>query len=278
MTDEGIIAKLDGQIKDKIQQAGSWIYSVDGKIIIKITSALSSLAIVEPIGFLIPLIIDASDIVIRKKFLKHLPDLASRISAIDNLNHRFAESEQVQKLLKDTMKEIIHETNEGKIEYLKQFLVKSYSDENSDTERVTNFFKILLNMEPIHMKLLSVLRNPRDIMVEVSKQRIQNPRPEEKRPYGKSDSATFWKEDGIDDLNEFYLHSDPLVYINGHKDLVTWNIIANQFRHFWLYFDSTTFNSNLDNDIRIMQRQITPFGKEFLKYIYDDSKGKEKSL
>lgn len=278
MTDEGVLAKLDGQIKAKIQQAGSWIYSVDGKTIIKITSALSSLAIVEPIGFLIPLIIDASDIVIRKRFLKHLPDLASRISTIDNLNHQFAESEQGQKLLKDTMKKIIHETNEAKIEYLKQFLVKSYSDKNSDAERVTNFFKILSNMEPIHMKLLSVLRNSRDIMVTVSEQRRQNPRPEEKRPHGKSDSATFWKEDGIDDLNEFYLHSDPLVYINGHKDLVTWNIIANQFHHFWLYFHPTTLDTNLDHHIREMQRWITPFGKEFLKYIYDDSKGKKKSL
>lgn len=272
MTDEGFLSKLDEQIKDKIQQAGSWIYSVDGKTIIKITSALSSLAIAEPIGFLIPLIIDASDIVVRKRFLKHLPDLASRISNIDNLNFQFAESEKAQKLLKDALKQIIHETDEEKIEYLKQFLVKTYSDENPNTERVTNFFKILSNMEPIHMKLLSVMKDPRKIILDVCEQRKQNPRPEGKTPYGKLDSATFWEEDGNDDLNEFYLHSDHLVYINGLKDLVTWNIIVNKFHHFWLYFQPSTFDSNVNTHIRNMQQWTTPFGEEFLKYIYNDIK------
>lgn len=274
MADEGFLSKIDDQIKDKIQQAGSWIFSADGKTIIKITSMLSSLAILEPIGFLIPLIIDASDIVVRKRFLKHLPDLASKISHIDNLNHVFADSEKGQKLLKDTMKQIIHETNEEKIEYLKQFLVKTYSDEHTDVERVTNFFKILSNMEPIHMKLLSVIKNPREIILEVCEQRKQNPRPEGKRPYGKLDSATFWEDDGRDDLNEFYLHSDPLVYTNGHKDLINWNIIESKFIHFWLYFQPTTFPQNLDTHVRNIQRWVTPFGEEFIKYLYD---GSEKS-
>lgn len=274
MSDEGLLSKIDTQIKDKLLQAGSWIYSGDGKTVIKIASTLSSLAIIEPIGFLVPLIIDASDIVVRRRFLKHLPDLASRISHIDNLNHGFADSEKGQKLLKDTMKQIIHETNEEKIEYLKQFLVKTYSDENMNTERVTNFFKILSNMEPIHMKLLSVIRNTREIILEVCEQRKQNPRPEGKRPYGKLDSATFWEDDGKDDLNEFYLHSDPLVYTNGHKDLINWNIIASKFNHFWLYFQPSTFPQNLDTHVRNTQRWVTPFGEEFIKYLYD---GSEKS-
>lgn len=270
MSTEGFLSKLDDQIKNKIQQAGSWIYSVDGKTIIKITSMLSSLAILEPIGFLIPLIIDASDIVVRKRFLKHLPDLASKISNIDNLNFQFAESEEGQKLLKDTMKQIIHETNEDKIEYLKQFLVKTYSDENSNTERITNYLKILANMEPIHMKLLSVMRNPREIILDVCEQRKQNPRPEGKRPYGKLDSATFWEDDGKDDLNEFYLHSDSIVYTNGLKDLVTWNIIKTKFIHFWLYFQDSTFDTNVNSHIREIQQWTTPFGEEFLKYIHND--------
>jgi len=202
--------------------------------------------------------------------LKHIPDLANKMEAIGILNQKYVESEEGRKLLKDTMKQIIHETNEDKIEYLKQFLVKSYSNENTNTERITNYFKILSNMEPIHMKLLSVMRNPREIILAVCEQRKQNPRPEGKRPYGKLDSATFWEDDGRDDLNEFYLQSDPLVYINGCQDLITWNIIKSRFIHFWLYFQPSTFYENLDTHIRHMQQFTTSFGEEFLKYIYND--------
>lgn len=264
--------------KEKTQKAFSWITSEESKIIVKIIASLTSSSIGDPTGLVIPLILDCADSLVRKRFLKHIPDLTQKIEAINTLNLKYVESEEGRKLLKDTMKQIIHETNEDKIGYLKQFLVKSYSEKNTDSERVTNFFKILSNMEPIHMKLLRVLKNPREIILEVCEQRKQNPRPEGKRPYGKLDSATFWEDHGMDDLNEFYLHSDPLVYVNGHKDLVTWNIIEAKFHHFWLYFQPSTFDSNIDTHIRGMQRWTTPFGEEFLKYVYNDSKETKESL
>ena len=125
-------------------------------------------------------------------------------------------------------------------------------------------------MEPIHIKLLAFLKNPKEIMLDVANERKKIPRPIENRPYGKKDCVVFWSEDNYDDLNQFYLHSDPVVYSNAHKDLVTWNILDAKLLKFWLYFDEPEFSINMKSHLREFERWLTPFGKKFLKYLYDN--------
>ena len=266
------LENIKSQLREKISNTGTWIYSSEGKLVTKIIASIGSFVVGDPTGFVLPFILESSDVVIRKRFLKHFPDLVNRLEQNrERLNHNYLKSSEGQKMLKDTLRSIIQETNEEKIEYLKKFLLTSYTTKKPNSELINTFFRILINMEPIHIKLLTVLKNPKEIMIYVANERKKNPRPVESRPHGKNDCAVYWSENKYDDLNNFYLHSDPVVYSNAHKDLVTWNILETKFHMFWLYFDQTTFDVNLDGHLREIERWTTPFGKKFLEYVYDNN-------
>lgn len=266
-----ILSSIKKSVRSKLQTTFTWLETEEGKLLSKGIAILSPIIVGDPIGFLFPFIIESADTVIRKKFLNHLNDIANKLeSEKPNLNIDFIKSEEGQKLLKDTFRKIIQDSNEEKITYLKKFLLSSYSDKKPDAELTNTLFKILSNMEPIHIKLLTILKNPKEILIHVANEREKNPRPIGKRPHGKLDSAEYWSEDEYDDLNNFYLHSELIVYSNAHKDLVTWNILETKFHKFWLYFDKGTFESNLDTHLREIERWTTPFGKKLLEYLYRD--------
>lgn len=269
--DSDYLENIRSQLREKISNTTTWIYSSEGKSLTKIIASIASFVVGDPTGFVLPFIIESSDIIVRRRFLKHSSDLVNRLEENrEHLNLNYVMSPEGQKMLKDTLRNIIQESNEEKIEYLKKFLLTSYSDKKPNSELINTFFRILTNMEPIHIKLLTVLKNPKEIMMYVANERKKNPRPVEKRPHGKAECVSYWSENEYDDLNNFYLHSDLVVYSNAHKDLVTWNILETKFHVFWLYFDKTTFDINLDGHLREIERWTTPFGKKFLEYVYDN--------
>ena len=123
-------------------------------------------------------------------------------------------------------------------------------------------------MDPIHIKLLSIFRKPEEVLRSVAKQREQKPRAEKERQHGKHDCVVFWKPE-YDDINQFYLKTNHILYKNGLKDLVTWNILETVFHESWLYFDHT-FEENFQSVLRDIDRWTTTFGKQFLNFIYND--------
>jgi len=263
------IETISNELKKKLSQAGSWIFSSDGLKISKIIASLGSFVVGEPIGFLLPFIIESSDIVIRKRFLKHFPDLVDKLQKNkDKMNLEFVRGEIGQELLRETIQKMIHETNEEKISHLKSFLINAYS-KDSDEEIIKNCQKILLNMDPIHIKILSILRNPEKILRDVAEKRKQNPRSENELRYGKHQYVLYWEPLADDDINTYYLKTNPMLYENSLKDLVTWNILETVFHKRWLYFDNT-FEENFQSGLRDIYRWTTPFGKQFLEFIYDN--------
>ncbi len=259
------------QLRQKINESVEWMYSTEWVALSqKIIESIGPLIVGDPMGFIFPLLVECTDIVARERFIKHVPDLMDRLERKNSLlNLEYIHSPEGQKLLKETLRKMIQETNEDKIEYLKQFLVTGYTSKNTDSELTNMFFKILINMEPIHIKLLTVLKNPREIILSIANGRKNKPRSEDDRPYGKNDCAVYWSEDKYDDLNQFYLVSNLTVYSNAHNDLVTWNILKAKIVKFWLYFDPNTFDSNMESSIRNMTHTITPAGMKFLDYVYD---------
>lgn len=273
-----IIHNIRNQLKDKLQTSLFWLNTTEGDILSKGIKILSSFIVGQPIGFLLSFIIECADSTIRKEFLPNLLDVANRLENEKSLNKNFIQSPEGQKLLKDTLRKIIQETNQEKIEYLKRFLITTYSDKTPDSELINIFFKILTSMEPTHIKLLTILKNPKEIITKVANERKKNPRLEGERPYGKNNHSVYFTEDHNDDLNNFYLHIDPVIYSNAHKDLVTWNILEIKIRKFWLYDDDIP-GSNFDSLIRDIERWTTQFGRQFLDHIYkNDSQRQEKSL
>lgn len=263
------VEAISNELKKKLSQVGSWIFSSDGLKISKIISSLGSFVVGEPIGFLLPFIIESTDIVIRKRFLKHFPDLVDKLQKNkDKMNLEFVRGEIGQELLRETIQKMIHETNEEKINHLKSFLINAYS-KDSDEAIIKNCQKILLNMDPIHIKILSILRNPEKILRDVAENRKQNPRSENESLYGKNQYVLYWEPLADDDINMYYLKTNPMLYENSLKDLVTWNILETVFLKSWVYFDHT-FEQNFQSILRDIYRWTTPFGQQFLEFIYDN--------
>ena len=235
-----LYVKLDKikQFPQRIIDSARWIYSPEyADALRKIMESIGPFIAEEPIGFLFPLLIECTDIAIRRRFIEHVPDLIHQLDQKKpQLNREYMHSPDGQKLLKNVLRNMIQETNEEKIKYLKQFLVTGYTRKDTDLELTNMFFKILIDMEPIHIKLLGVLKNPREIIFNVADTRRETPRPENDRPYGKDDCVVCWSEDKYDDLNQFYLQSDLTVYSNAHNDLVIWNILKAKIVKFFIHF------------------------------------------
>lgn len=262
------MTQIKERVKTELQTALSWLDTIDGRILLKGISSISPYIVGSPIGFLFPFIIESTDMMVRKRFLRGLTDIGNELDyERSNLNMDFIKTPEGQQLLKNTFRKIIQENSEEKIEYLRKFLITSYSDKKPDSELTNAFFKILENMEPIHIKLLTILKNPKEILLKIAEQRKQNPRSVSERKYGKSDYALYWEVTGQDDINEFYLQTNPIVYHNALKDLVKWNIIETVFMRHWIYFGST-FNDNFTTMVHEMQRWTTDFGEQFLDSIY----------
>lgn len=274
------LAQIKDSIKNKLQTTFLWLDTDDGEILLRGIETLSPFIINDPIGLFAPFILELADKTVRKPFLKNLTNIGDEMTREkSNLNMEFIQSHEGQKLLKDTLRRITQETNEEKVEYLKKFLLNSYSDKKPNSELIDTFFGILTNMKPIHIKLLTILKNPKEVIIQISNERKKQPRPIEDRHYGKKDCVVCWSEDSDDDLNNFYVKTDPVIYSNAHKDLVTWNILENKIPKFWIYFDEPEFSNNLIHHLRDLNRWITPFGKQFLNYLYtDDSERMQKSL
>lgn len=263
-----LIAQIKDRLNTELQTTLSWFDTIDGRILFKGLSTISPYIVGSPIGFLFPFILESADMIVRQRFLKNLSDIGDQFDhEKSNLNIDFIKDQKGQQLLKDTFRKIIQENNEEKIEYLKKFLITAYSDKKPNSELTNAFFKILVDMEPIHIKLLTILKNPEEILLKIAEQRKQNPRPIAERKYGKSEYVLYWEDSGLDDINEFYLQANPIVYHNALKDLEKWNILQTVFIRHWIYFDST-FNGNFESMINDIKRWTTVFGEQFLDSIY----------
>lgn len=266
--DVRILEKISNSVNEKIKTSLNWMKGEEGKILTRGISVISPFIVGEPIGFFLPFILQSANVIIRKRLLKHIPDLANKLQENkEKLHLEFIQGEIGQKLLRDTIQQIIHETNEEKINHLKSFLINAYSDDG-DKEVILSCQKAFLNMEPIHIKLLSIIKNPKEILREVAEKRKKEPRKLDEMRYGKLDYVLYWEPlASDDDINKFYLHADPILYQNGLKDLVTWNILETVFYKKWLYFDHT-FDGNFESMINEVDRYTTVFGKRLLNFIY----------
>lgn len=267
---KSILSRITDSLDIKMKKTYEWIHTDEGQIIVRAITSLSSYVVGDPTGVLMPSIFDSADDLIRKRFLNDVPDLINRLDKIKSqINFAFVKSDDGQKLLRDTIKNIIHETNEEKINYLKQFLISSYTESNPDYAIIKNYYKILENMEPIHIKLLTILKNPEGILRDIAGKRRNARYLDEKRRHGMKNCLIVWNsDDDGDDLNIFYLKTDPLVYQNALKDFLNWNITSMVFLKHWVYFQNDTFEENFANLIRDITRFITPFGRKFIDFVY----------
>jgi len=76
---DSAISKIKNSLREKTSEVFSWLDSQEGKIISKTIASLASFAAGDPTGIVFPLILECADSSIRKRFLKHIPDLINRL-------------------------------------------------------------------------------------------------------------------------------------------------------------------------------------------------------
>jgi len=73
---------------------------------------------------------------------------------------KFYKSEFGQKLLKDTLNDIIHEQDEDKIEFHKQFLLNTYKKPEKGNELLQAYKDLLRSLDSVQLRILSFLYQP----------------------------------------------------------------------------------------------------------------------
>jgi len=213
--DNSIVLKITESIQNKAKDAFLWINTSEGKIITKTIASLTSYVVGDPTGMLFPTILECADYTIRKRFTKHIPDLVQKLEENKmNLNEKFIKSEFAQTLLRETIKEIVNEPDEEKIKTLKQFLVSAYVQEDPKEAVLRNYKKILLEMDGMHIQILSVLSNPQKISLDIIKKTL-------------SESKDSFKI--AENYNQF-LKMNNTLFTKSIRDLSNWAILLPEYK------------------------------------------------
>jgi hypothetical protein len=253
--DNSIVAKIIEPLKSKTSGILSWIYSPEGNIITKTIAGLSSYVVGDPTGMVFSTILECADYGIRKRVLKHFPDLVEKLDRekID-LNMTFIKSELGQQLLRDTIKAFTKETEDRKIEKLKDFLISTYRQQNPDEAFTRASSKRLLEMDSIHMQILSAFNNPENTLRSICSQ---------KKPDGQTIKLEIAK-----DLNPYFLKMDDSIFSSALKELENWGILDK-------VVNTQSFGGcridNIELGIRsnsqMLRDKITDFGKRFIELV-----------
>lgn len=253
--DKSITSKIFDQLKPKLVNVFSWIESDEGKIIANVITSLGSYVVGDPTGLLFPTILNCTDYGIRKKVLKHFPDIMEKLNNEQALlNMEFIRSELGQQLLRDTFNAIIKETEEEKITKLKSFLISAYKQEKPDNLFIRSCYRHLMLMDVIHIQILAIFNNPESVIRKICEERIE------------SDARTIKIPD---DLNPFFLKMDENIYSNVIKELENWDIL-NGIRNSstgGLFTAIEVEQRILPEMTRYMKERITNYGKRLIELI-----------
>lgn len=256
--EEGYLSKIKESLHGKIQTAFSWIDKPEGRILVKSLASLGSFAIGDPTGMLLPTIFELGDVTVRKRFLVHFSDLLDKLEQQKSeLNEDFYKSEIGQKILKDTIREFVKETDEAKIEELKSFLITAFKQKKAE-EFDQLCHQRLLGMKTIHLQILDVVSNPHPRLLKIITEK------EQKRylqSFEEPNVFDFWKTD----LNQFIIKEDGDILNSAIKDLQTWDMLVGTLPNTRYTLEHP---ENLAKTLeRAMESSLTNFGRRYIRFV-----------
>lgn len=255
--DESYLKKISESITVNVSGVFSWLRSDEGQLLGRTVSSLASFALGDPTGIIVPTIFECADITIRKRVLKHFPDLVQRMNdEQSHMNMEFVKSESGQQLLKETIQSFVKEIDENKIETLKTFLLTAYSQESPDVVYTRKCFKKLLDMDPIHLQILSVFMKPENAIRKIFST---------KKPI--SSGAIFVELPK--ELNEYYFKIPDPVFTNSLKELEDWGILTNvvNSNSSGGYQPNEIESEGIPRMINALSTRITPFGNKLIEFL-----------
>lgn len=158
--DNNEISRIKNWLTLKIQDALTWIDTEDGQILSNAIKSLGSFVIGDATGVILPYIFDLSNSTLRRRFLPDFKNLTDRLSENQNkIDESFLKSDVGQEILKETIRELIHQKDQEKRELHKQFLINAYTKKDETQERISTFMNILISLEPVQLRILGAISN-----------------------------------------------------------------------------------------------------------------------
>lgn len=264
--EERFLVRIQEKIKDKLQPL-EWLATETGRHVMRSVAMIGSFALGDPTGFILPMIIETADVTIRNRFIKHVPELVNTLESNRNtLNMEFVKTDLGQKLLRDSIRNIINETEEEKIQYVKNFLLNSYQQENPDDVFIRTCFSLLSRMDSIHLQVLSTFSNPKQPLEKICHEKINN----YVELTGYDYMINLWT-----DWNPYYFKIDSEIYKNIIDELINWNILhtghsdADNFNPLTKNIEPKSIDQLWTSMNEIVQDHRTEFGKRFYTFLKD---------
>lgn len=189
-------------------------------------------------------------------FKEHMPDLATRLLTEQrNLDEKYIQSREGQKLFKDTIKQILDETNDEKIEFLKKFLVNSYVLPDTASEIKYQFLVTLSALTPIELSILRIMFNPTSHVEKIV---------DEIKPYDGHIRFSI-----KDDLCE-YLQLNEILFEKSVSNLKKNDCISDEGKD--QKWSQGVYKDSLKNELIVrasadIKQIVTSFGNNFVKFV-----------
>lgn len=249
------LAKIKNSLKSEFEQVFLWLGKSEGQLLSNSLMTLSAL-LPQPFGIVFPMVMQCSDYLIRERFLKHFPDLVTKLAAEKSrINEEFLKSPEARELLRDVLGEIIKQTDEEKIEYLKKFLLNSYAMVDMNYQEINEFLEILKSFQPTQLQILNILVNPQ-VTVEkiIEKWRLQR-------------HQTWALRDDLMDI----LQLDKEFFNRSISKLESFGLISPASGSMLIQWDTGKYvEESLDSTrtqmITKYQKLVTDFGLKFVKF------------
>lgn len=256
--EDSILAEISESLQGKIVKVFSWIGTEEGKIVSRAIASLASFGIGDPTGMIFPLILKSTEVRVRKRLLKHVPDFIDRLEKEKiRINKNFFNSETGQELLRNTFREFLNQKDEEKIEYHKTFLLNSYVEQDPNEELISSYWDILISLSTTSLLILKVLINPEKKAVEIFEYKKGK---DEGDYFSYSLKTDLIKVLGINESvfnrASTKLESEGLINTTGTS--VNWS----EARYHEYQFEN--YYKRVSDDAR---RLVTDYGKNFYKFV-----------
>lgn len=158
------------QINKATQSLQEWWMSDDG---ITIQNSLISLGSIVDYGYfagmLAPYLLSFDDEIKRDRAFKHIPELSEKLLSSNDINTEFVNSLLDHQIFEDTIKTILNEVDETKINAQKGFFINTYTHTYIGENRIAAYRELLLSLSSIELQILGMFAKP-DKKIEFLKQ------------------------------------------------------------------------------------------------------------
>lgn len=257
MKQEEFKVKLKGKLESTFLEAKqaleSWWYSDDG---LTLQNSLLSLGALMDYGYLAGMVFPYLQYLLdpskRRRFTVHIKDLDVKLRE-GSVNKEFARSELGHKIFENTIKIIIEEIDDEKIEAHKTFLLTSYTKPDMEKELLASYHDTLLSLRSIELQIFRALHYPDGMIKKIYESKFS----------GGDGHADFVLKTDI----MSFLEIEPTLFEKSIKKLTSEDLITREGLEIqWMTgnYHKSNMHDGIKRATTDAHRLITDYGKKFM--------------